>query len=221
MRIISFAILRDFIAAHPDSDVALRDWYKKTEKCNWNILSELKMTYSSADYVGNDRYVFNIRGNNYRLVAMVFFATHKVYIRWIGQHKDYDKLNCSTLKITTMAEIRTEKQYKVACARVEELLKVVHGDTPMDDKNAIELDLISDMVAEYEEKTYPIKAPSLIEVIKLRMYEMNLTQAALASLLGVTPSRISEYLSGKCEPTLKIARMINKKLNIDADVILG
>lgn len=120
-----------------------------------------------------------------------------------------------------MAEIKTEKQYKAACERIEELLKVVHGDTPMDDRNAIELDLISDMVAEYEEKTYPVKAPTLIEVIKLRMYERDLTQAALATLLGVTPSRISEYLSGKSEPTLKIARLLNKKLDIDSDIILG
>lgn len=97
MRIISFAILRDFIAKHLDSDVALRDWYKKTEKSDWSNFSELRKTYASADYVGNDRYVFNIKGNNYRLIAMIFFATRKVYIRWIGTHNDYDKLNCSTL----------------------------------------------------------------------------------------------------------------------------
>lgn len=97
MRIISFAILRDFIAKHLDSDVALRDWYKKTEKSDWSNFSELRKTYACADYVGNDRYVFNIKGNNYRLIAMIFFATRKVYIRWIGTHNDYDKLNCSTL----------------------------------------------------------------------------------------------------------------------------
>lgn len=65
-----------------------------------------------------------------------------------------------------MAKIKTEKQYKVACARIEELLKVVGNDTPADDKNFLELDLISDLVADYEEEHFPVKAPSLVEVIK-------------------------------------------------------
>ena len=81
--------------------------------------------------------------------------------------------------------------------------------------------MISDLVADYEEEHYPIKAPSLIDVIKLRMYEMGLTQTKLSELIGVSPSRISEYLSGRSEPTLKVAREISKKLNIDADIVLG
>lgn len=65
-----------------------------------------------------------------------------------------------------MAKIKTEKQYKAACARIEELLKVVGNDTPADDKNFLELDLISDLVADYEEEHFLVKAPSLVEVIK-------------------------------------------------------
>lgn len=126
-----------------------------------------------------------------------------------------------TLNITNMAKIKTEKQYKAACARVEELLKVVSNETPTDDKNFLELDLISDLVADYEEEHFPIEAPSLVDVIKLRMYEMGLTQTKLSELLNVSPSRVSEYLSGKCEPTLKVAREMSRKLNIDANIVLG
>ena len=117
-----------------------------------------------------------------------------------------------------MAKIKTEKQYKAACSRIEELLKVVSNDTPTDDKNFLELDLISDLVADYEEEHFPIETPSLVDVIKLRMYEMGLTQTKLSELLNVSPSRISEYLSGKCEPTLKVAREISRKLNIDENM---
>ena len=124
-----------------------------------------------------------------------------------------------TLNITNMAKIKTEKQYKAACARVEELLKVVSNETPTDDKNFLELDLISDLVADYEEEHFPIEAPSLVDVIKLRMYEMGLTQTKLSELLNVSPSRVSEYLSGKCEPTLKVAREMSRKLNIDANIV--
>lgn len=126
-----------------------------------------------------------------------------------------------TLNITNMAKIKSEKQYKAACARVEELLKVVSNETPTDDKNFLELDLISDLVADYEEEHFPIEAPSLVDVIKLRMYEMGLTQTKLSELLNVSPSRVSEYLSGKCEPTLKVAREMSRKLNIDANIVLG
>ena len=120
-----------------------------------------------------------------------------------------------------MAKIKTEKQYKAACARIEELLKVVSNNTPTDDNNFLELDLISDLVADYEKEDFPVKAPALVDVLKLRMYELGLTQTKLSELLNVSPSRVSEYLSGKCEPTLKVAREMSRKLNIDADIVLG
>ena len=121
----------------------------------------------------------------------------------------------------SMAKIKTEKQYKGTTERIEELLKIVGNDMPVDDKNYIELDLLSDLVADYEEEYYPITAPTLVDTIKLRMYEMKLTQLKLSELLGISPSRVSEYLSGKSEPTLKVAREISKKLNIDANIVLG
>ena len=116
-----------------------------------------------------------------------------------------------------MAKIKTEKQYKAACMRIEELLKVVSNETPADDQNYLELDLVAD----YEEEHFPVKAPALVDVIKLRMYEMGLTQNKLSELLNVSPSRVSEYLSGKCEPTLKVAREMSRKLGIDANIVLG
>lgn len=118
-------------------------------------------------------------------------------------------------------KIKTEQQYDAIIERINELLKIVTDETPTSDKNFIELMLLSDLVAEYEDVHYPISTPSLAEVIKLRMYEMNLTQSAVSELLGVSPSRVSEYITGKSEPTLKVARKISKKLNIGAEVILG
>lgn len=120
-----------------------------------------------------------------------------------------------------MTKIETEKQYKVVCERVEELLKVVNNNTPPDDKNFIELDLLSNLVADYSEEHFALEEPALTDVLKLRMFEMGLNQKSLAKLIGVSPSRISEYLSGKCEPTLKVAREISRKLNIDASIVLG
>lgn len=120
-----------------------------------------------------------------------------------------------------MAKIENKIQYEWAVKRVEELLPLVDDNTPLTDPNSIELELLSNMVADYSEEHFAIGEPSLAEVMKLRMFEMGITQSGLAKLLGVSPSRISEYLSGKCEPTLKVGREISRKLNIDANIVLG
>jgi HTH-type transcriptional regulator/antitoxin HigA len=105
--------------------------------------------------------------------------------------------------------------------RIEELLSIVDNDTPTTDKNFIELDLLSDLVADYEAIHFPVNVPTLPEVIKLSMQEHRLTQKEISNLLGISTSRVSEYLSGKCEPTLRVARLMHKKLNIDANMILA
>ena len=120
-----------------------------------------------------------------------------------------------------MAEIENESQYEALIERIEELLKVVSNDTPVTDRYFLELDVISNLVEEYEEKYYPVEMPTLAEVIRDEMAERGITQKELAELLGVSPSRISEYMTGKAEPTLKVARLLNQKLDIDADFILG
>jgi HTH-type transcriptional regulator/antitoxin HigA len=117
--------------------------------------------------------------------------------------------------------IITEAQYRWALQRVEELLPLVKDDTPLDNPYSIELELLSGLVSEYSDEHFAIGEPTLVDVIKLRMYEMGLTQAALSKLLGINPSRICEYLSGKKEPTLKQARSISQKLNIDPAIVLG
>ena len=120
-----------------------------------------------------------------------------------------------------MTAIENKIQYKGAMERIEELLKVVDDDTPTNDKNSIELVLLSNLVADYEDIHYPVKKPSLVEVLKLRMFEMGITQNKLATILGMNPSKVSEILSGKSEPTLKQARKISEELNISPSVVLG
>ncbi len=117
--------------------------------------------------------------------------------------------------------IKTEKEYNAIIERVEELLTETNNIEDTNTKGYIELNLLSDLVADYEEANYPVPLPSLIEAIKLRMYELNLNQVKLSNLLGVSTSRISEYLTGKSEPPLKVAKDISVKLNIDASIVLG
>ena len=120
-----------------------------------------------------------------------------------------------------MTKIENKVQYEWAIKRVEELLPLVDDNTPLEDPNSIELELLSNLVADYSDEHFAIGEPTLVDVLKLRMYEMGLTQKALSALIGVSPSRLSDYVSGKCEPTLKVAREMSRKLNIDANIVLG
>ena len=120
------------------------------------------------------------------------------------------------------AQIKTEKEYEAAMARIEELLLLTWGDdVPADSPENIELNLLSDLVADYEDVHYPIGKPSLVSVIKLRMYEMGHNQKNIAALLGISTPRMSEIMHGKTEPSLSLARQMCLKLNISPSVALG
>lgn len=97
MRVVTYRHIKEFIVKHTDSRTALNDWYLRTTKASWYKLSDVKKTFNSIDYVGNERFVFNIKGNQYRLVAIIIFASQKVYIRFIGTHSDYEKTDCKTI----------------------------------------------------------------------------------------------------------------------------
>ncbi|WHF51121.1 type II toxin-antitoxin system HigB family toxin [Chryseobacterium gotjawalense] len=97
MRIVSFLKIKDFVLKYPDAEIALKDWYARTKGESWMNFAEIKNSFNSVDYVGNNRFVFNIRGNHYRLVAIIIFASQKVYIRFIGTHSQYDKINASEI----------------------------------------------------------------------------------------------------------------------------
>jgi len=119
-----------------------------------------------------------------------------------------------------MNRITNEREYNAITKRIDELLSIVTDDNYNTIPEAIELDFLSNLVEEYENKHYPIAIPTLAEVLKLRMYEMDINQGQLAAMLHVSPSRISEYLSGK-EPTLQVAKAMYEKLNISANTIFG
>ncbi len=93
MVIISYKIIRQFSESYPDSEDALNNWYTVTEKADWANFNELREMFGSADYVGNGLYVFNIRGGNYRLIVRIIFRVRTIYIKFVGTHKQYDKVN--------------------------------------------------------------------------------------------------------------------------------
>lgn len=115
----------------------------------------------------------------------------------------------------------TKQQYEYALNRIEELLPLVTDETPTTDTSSIELTIVSDIVEAYEKTHYPIAKPTIGELIKLSIEEKGMTQRQLAEELGVSPSRVSDYISGRAEPTLRIARAICLILGIAPATMLG
>ena len=93
MVVISRAVLNEFSVKYPDSKSALLKWYQETKTANWKNFNDLKKTFNTADYVGNDRYVFDIKGNQYRLVVLVIFNKRTLFVLFVGTHTDYDKID--------------------------------------------------------------------------------------------------------------------------------
>ena len=93
MRIIARRTLREFWETHRDAEGPLLAWYRRARREYWDTPAEVRFRYPKASVVGNDRVVFNIKGNAYRLVVRVDYWRQVVYIRFIGTHREYDRIN--------------------------------------------------------------------------------------------------------------------------------
>ena len=97
MEVIAKKAINEFIEKYPKSAKSMLDWYLKTKESHWTNFADIKGVFGATDSVGNGLYVFNIGGNKYRLIARIIFAARTVFIRFIGTHKDYDKVKLSDL----------------------------------------------------------------------------------------------------------------------------
>jgi mRNA interferase HigB len=97
MRIIARKTLRDFWLRHPDAEQALRAWYADVAQADWDSPAVIRQTYATASFVANNRVVFNIRGNQYRLIVAINYPYRIVYIRFVGTHREYDQVEAATI----------------------------------------------------------------------------------------------------------------------------
>ena len=97
MRIIARKKLRDFWNQYPDAQASLQAWYADVKQAQWQTTTAIKAVYRNASILGNRRVVFNIKGNKYRLVVAVQYEFGIVYIRFVGTHTEYDKIDATTI----------------------------------------------------------------------------------------------------------------------------
>jgi mRNA interferase HigB len=97
MRVISRKVLRKFWEKHPDARQPLQTWYADVKHAAWTGPADIKSVYHNASFIANNRVVFNIKGNNYRIIVVVQYRYEAVYIRFVGTHKEYDRIDAETI----------------------------------------------------------------------------------------------------------------------------
>lgn len=97
MHVVSVKMLREFWEGHAESESALRAWFREAKAASWKSFADIKACHRSADCLAGNRVVFDIKGNHFRLVARIHYKAGRVYIRFIGTHAEYDKINAETI----------------------------------------------------------------------------------------------------------------------------
>ena len=97
MRVIAKRTLREFWEKQPQAEDPLRSWYAAVEDANWRQPADIKQTYAAASFLADNRVVFNIGGNRYRLVVKVYYDYGRVYIHFVGTHSEYDRIDATTI----------------------------------------------------------------------------------------------------------------------------
>lgn len=97
MRIIARRTLREFWEKHPDARQALQAWYADVKRAEWKSPSEIKAIYRTASFLANNRVVFNVKGNQYRLIVVIQYQHGIVYIRFVGTHQEYDRIDAARI----------------------------------------------------------------------------------------------------------------------------
>lgn len=92
IRVVTIKVLKEFSKDHPQAKIPLLHWYDIVKTALWQTLNDIKNDFNSVDYMGNNRYIFNIKGNDFRLICIIILVSKKVYIRFLGTHSEYDKI---------------------------------------------------------------------------------------------------------------------------------
>ena len=230
MRIIAIKTIKDFWERKNfrDSEQSLKAWFYEVKEDDWISPNDLKKKYRNASIVGNDRVVFNIKGNKYRLITAVNYKFKIVFIRFIGTHKEYDKIDVKRdrrrmpnmafddgpKKYMKIKLIKNNKDYKESLKRVEEI-----WNAEKNTKKGDELEVLSVLIEKYEKEKFDILPPDPVEAIKFRMEQMRLDKKDLAKIIGA--NRASEVLRNKRGLTLKMIRNLNVSLKIPTDSLIG
>jgi len=215
MRIIARKTLRDFWEKpeYSDAEQPLKSWFKVASDADWNAPSSIKSQFATAIFIAGNRVVFNISGNKYRLITRINYEYRVIYIRFVGTHKQYDKIEVDEYKVE-IKPIKSERDHKRAIKQIDLLM-----DSKPGSRDGELLDIMVTLVQAYEEKHHQIEAPDPIAAINFVMEQRGLKRKDLEPCIG-SRARVSEVLGHKRPLTLSMIRNLNKALGIPADILI-
>ena len=194
---------------------ALDAWFDEASKASWKSTADVKRRYATASVISAEPIVFNIKGNDYRLVVAVDFEKGIVWIKWIGTHKAYDKIDVAEVDMATeLKPIRTKADYKNALAEVERLWGAKSGTARGD-----RLDVLATLIDAYEARHYPMDPPDPIEAIQFRMEQQGLSRKDLEPLIG-TRARVAEVMNRRRSLSIDMIRRLHEQLGISAEILI-
>ena len=225
MRVIAVSTLRTFWERHPDAEQPLKAWYQEAAGATWAQPADINAQYRSASVLKNRRVVFNIKGNDYRLIVTVAYRLQIVYVKFVGTHPEHDAVEAETVETAWQAKehhmdirpIRTEADYKATLKEISALMDAdPDAGTPQGDR----LDILTTLVQAFEATHVPITAPDPVEAIKFRMEQSGLSVKDLEPFIGKS-NRVYEVLNRKRPLTLAMIRRLHQSLGIPAEVLIA
>ena len=235
MKVSNKILLEDFIKKHNTAKKPLNRWLELIENNNFDNHNELKKIFASADYVGNGRYIFNIKGNDFRLVVLIIFVGGIAMVRFCGTHSEYDKLktlktfNIMKIQFENIETIKDKKTFDKVNVYLETLIKEATekgflNDQYADNAYTKEISRIGSMCADFESihekfEHLKVKNPLLISIEK-EMQKRHLKQRQTAELLEVKENTFSQILNGKRSISMQMAKRLHRVLNIDAKTLI-
>ena len=221
--IINRRTLRFYINNYEGAKTALEIWYDEFVNAEHTNFNELKRDFPSASLIGDDRVIYNIKGNQFRLIVRVVFNFRVIQIKWFGTHKEYDRIDPLKVSIKKQLKmklslIRSEKEYERLLDWID--LQFDLGIQP-DSEEGEQVQIALLLVKQWEDLHYPIAHADPIEAIKLRMEEMGIRNKDLVERNYGSKGHVSMLLNRKKSLTIDLARRFHKELRIPAEVFLG
>jgi mRNA-degrading endonuclease HigB of HigAB toxin-antitoxin module/antitoxin component HigA of HigAB toxin-antitoxin module len=243
LRVISKRKLREFWEKHPDSKEPLLDWYNVTRKASWRNLADVRESFRHADTVG-DCTVFNIKGNNYRLVTAIRYNVQRIYTLHVLTHKEYDKEKWKKEKMTVIARTgpnpsRARRQFdqrkygrllaravpavirnEAECRRVEnEIAKLLRKGEALTVEEDRLLELLSVLVEKYEDETeiFPDSPPH--RILQYLMEQNDMQQVDLMKIFG-SSGRVSEAVNGKRGISKAQSKALGKLFKVSPELFI-
>ena len=207
---------------HPEAKVSLERWHTIVRAAQWTSTDEVQKAAPKAKVLNRERVRFEVAGGNYRLVAAFDFRRQIAFVKFIGTHAEYDRIDALTVSQfqgddMDIRPIRTDQDHRAALAAIEACWGALEG-TEEGDK----LDVLLALVEIYEAKRWPIEIDETfdpIDVLRYAIDELGHTQAELAELLG-SRSRASEVLSRRRALTVEMIHKVGEAWKIPADLLV-